>query len=231
MIVDVELVLAADVSSSRDVEERQAQLDGYASAFLDETRDMQQRDGRERVGEPRSCADDCGEISSGGETKAATLHASGRRKRSGSFGRRRTQSQGKARIGSRCPWISPERLAVLGRNFHDRQRNSDIGAPAGRAIALRGLPNGRILPIFGRINHSVGSRLAAGLAEGEAFGSQPSSQELPNRSGAAGQSVAKSEIIDGTKLTDVEHDLQALSAGELSPFCGHLRHSSLPDSK
>ena len=34
--VDVELVLAADVSSSMDVEERQAQVDGYASAFRDE---------------------------------------------------------------------------------------------------------------------------------------------------------------------------------------------------
>jgi hypothetical protein len=34
--VDVELVLAADVSSSMDIEERQAQVDGYASAFRDE---------------------------------------------------------------------------------------------------------------------------------------------------------------------------------------------------
>lgn len=34
--VDVELVLAADVSGSMDVEERQAQVDGYTSAFRDE---------------------------------------------------------------------------------------------------------------------------------------------------------------------------------------------------
>jgi hypothetical protein len=33
--VDVELVLAADTSSSMDVEERQAQVDGYANAFRD----------------------------------------------------------------------------------------------------------------------------------------------------------------------------------------------------
>jgi hypothetical protein len=34
--VDVELVLAADTSSSMDVEERQAQVEGYANAFGDE---------------------------------------------------------------------------------------------------------------------------------------------------------------------------------------------------
>jgi len=34
--VDVELVLAADTSSSMDVEERQAQVDGYSNAFRDE---------------------------------------------------------------------------------------------------------------------------------------------------------------------------------------------------
>src|SRR6478752_1512283 len=34
--VDVELVLAADVSCSMDIEERKAQVDGYANAFRDE---------------------------------------------------------------------------------------------------------------------------------------------------------------------------------------------------